>query len=67
VIARLIICETTAAITLHLRELEEGEEPCYSGRKGEKRTLCGMMVGWDTKIPIDQVGCGSCIKETDVE
>ena len=60
---RFIVCETVAAITLHLRVMLPGEVPCYSGRaRGNAKTLCRKPVGWDTKIPIDQARCTSCLE-----
>ena len=63
---RLVVCETFAAITLHLRELMPGEEPCYSGcKRHDAKTLCGVHIGWDTMIQPDQARCSSCIKIRD--
>jgi hypothetical protein len=57
----LVTCETTAAISLHLRKLEPNEEPCYSGRKNPRATtLCGRPVGWDTRIDPTQATCNAC-------
>lgn len=52
----LVVCETVHAISLHVRELGDDEEPCYSGRTNpDARTRCGLDVGWDTKIPVENV------------
>jgi hypothetical protein len=59
---RLVVCETTAAITLHLRELAPDEAPCFTGRLREVFTLCGSMVGWDTRIPLGRERCRTCIE-----
>jgi len=60
---RLVVCETVAAIVTHLRELQPGEEPCYSGRRrADAKTLCGMTVGWDTRIPVGEETCRRCIE-----
>jgi hypothetical protein len=58
--AILIVCETNAAITTHLRVLDE-RGPLYRG--GVNRdTLCGMRASWDTRIPIAAVRCRDCIE-----
>jgi hypothetical protein len=63
-VRRYIVCETVAAITLHLRELGLYEEPCYTGfRRPQPQTLCGMGVGWDTHIQLGQETCSACIEE----
>lgn len=56
----LVVCETSVAITTHLRILTSGEEPNYHGTDGTVSTLCGKRSGWDTRIPIDQVRCSEC-------
>lgn len=62
--SKLVVCETTAAITTHLRELRDGEEPNYHGHKHpQPQTLCGWRVGWDMKIPVGQEECMKCIAE----
>ena len=63
---RLIVCETVVAYTLHLRELQPDEEPCYTGRKRpDAKTLCGRVVGWDTKVAAGRECCMDCIKVRD--
>lgn len=58
----VVVCETTVAITLHLRELQPDEAPCYTGRlRDDATTLCGAVVGWDTRIPIGCERCQRCI------
>lgn len=68
----IVVCETVAAISLHFRELQEGEKPCYSGRKrADAQTLCGLPVGWNLKISVDCIvrtkdgcshGCSTCLE-----
>ena len=60
---RLIVCETVAAITTHLRELEDAEEPNYHGhRTPAPKTLCGSDVGWDTRLPMGSARCRVCLE-----
>jgi len=56
----LTTCESTASITLHLREVSEGQDPNYDGNSSEARTLCNFPVGWDTKIPVTEARCYKC-------
>jgi hypothetical protein len=66
--ADLIVCESTAAITLHLRPLS-AKGPCYSGGI-DTPFLCRAerVNGWDTKIPVEVFDggggqsrlCGEC-------
>jgi len=60
---RLSACETVAAISVHLRQMEEYELPNLSGRSGASETLCRQPVGWDNKFGIGEVTCSVCIKE----
>lgn len=55
----LIVCETTAAITTHLRVIGD-TPPSYTGFAKRPSTLCGAEVGWDTKAPIESARCRSC-------
>lgn len=57
----MVVCETVAAITLHLREPTKDQPVNYGGSDGKTLTLCGMKVGWDTKIPVSQARCSKCI------
>jgi hypothetical protein len=56
-------CETVAAISIHLRQMEDYELPNYGGRSGASETLCRKPVGWDNKFGIGEVTCSVCIKE----
>ena len=59
--ARFVICETMAAISLHLRQIPAGQDPSYGGPAYPgAMTLCGKPMGWDTKIPANQVTCSKC-------
>lgn len=64
---KVVICETLAAIALHIRELEEAEKPNYSGTSTEKKTLCGATVGWDTKHRETDATCRACIRLNRIE
>lgn len=57
----LVICETTAAITLHLREVTQESPVMLSGSNGKTFTLCGAKSGWDTQIPLGNERCRKCI------
>jgi len=64
---RLIVCETVAAITTHLRELADDEEPNYHGhRTPAPKTLCGVGMGWDTRLPIESARCLGCLVARDI-
>ena len=60
---KLSPCETVAAISIHLRQMEDYELPNYGGRSGASETLCRKPVGWDNKFGIGEVTCSVCIKE----
>lgn len=55
----LVVCETLAAIVLHLRLVGDGEIN-YNGRDAYAETLCGSDVGWDTKDDPTEVTCREC-------
>jgi len=57
---KLVVCETTAAIVLHLRNVGDGEIN-YEGRDPYADTLCGMPVGWDTKDDLAASNCRDCL------
>jgi len=44
-------CETSNAITWHIRELEPGEKKRPSGNPDRPLTLCGMESAWDILKP----------------
>lgn len=57
-----IVCETTAAITTHARPLGEDDRPAsYTGhRSPQPAALCGVIIAWDTKLPVAAVRCLRC-------
>ena len=55
------ICETTAAITTHLRWIGPNDKPNYNGSTGDLLTLCGMRVGWDLEFD-KRAQCRKCIE-----
>ena len=57
---QLVVCETTAAIVLHLRDVGDGAIN-YNGRDAYADTLCGMPVGWDTKDDLAASNCRDCL------
>lgn len=63
----LVICETVAAITTHLRIVTTAHPICLGGHASPKpRTLCDLDVGWDTQLPVRHedgvltARCGHC-------
>ena len=61
----LIVCETLAAITTHVRLLTT-QGPLFEGASDSPpRALCGAKVAWDTLLPLSTVGCRNCIAELD--
>lgn len=57
----LTTCETTAAITVHLRDMGEDEPLHLSGFVTRPVALCGALIAWDTLIPVDGARCSECI------
>ena len=57
-----VVCESTAAITTHLRELgSNNDNPVkYAGHWPRPKALCGTEISWDTKLPIETVRCRTC-------
>jgi len=49
VMPKYAVCETTNALTHHLRVLEKGEELKVSGLSPRREALCGMKVAWDIR------------------
>ena len=48
----ITVCETTAAITLHLRDATE-KPPKYGGHALPRpQAFCGSDIAWDTHIPL---------------
>jgi hypothetical protein len=56
---KYVVCETTAAISTHLRLRELS--PLKYGGGLTINTLCGRQAAWDTKIPVECVRCRECI------
>jgi hypothetical protein len=54
----LIVCETVAAITTHLRRLT-AVGPKWGGA-ADTLALCGAKVSWDTRIPVEGAECSRC-------
>ena len=57
---QLVVCETPAAIVLHLREVGASKIN-YSGNDGKTETLCGAGVGWDTREQVQYATCSTCL------
>lgn len=57
-----ITCESTAAITLHVRIVLGTTPANYSGHSPRIKALCGGVVAWDTKLPIGAARCTKCIE-----
>lgn len=55
------LCETVHGISIHIRRLEKGEKPCYTGTKGKHMTLCGFPVGWDLPGDPKLAMCRRCL------
>lgn len=58
---RLAVCETTAAITTHLRVVTDRHPIRLSGHSDRPLSLCGMTIAWDTRRPVSVVGCRECL------
>lgn len=59
---KLIVCETVAAITPHLRVVTVNHPENYHGHATPKpKALCGAFVAWDTKLTLEAARCASCI------
>ena len=57
---KLVVCETTAAIVLHLRKMGDTKVN-YNGNAHGSNTLCGLPVGWDTKDDLTASNCRNCL------
>ena len=62
----LVLCETTAGIITHIREMPNDEEKCFSGNKTNTRTLCGFKVGWDLPGGFEEARCSVCLERADL-
>lgn len=56
----LVVCESTAAITTHLRDTTD-IAPSYGGHREQPLALCGVKIAWDTRLPIESARCTACI------
>lgn len=56
---RLYACETTAAITIHVRDVTE-IPPNFGGHAKRPLSLCGMPIAWDLRSPLRNVRCIDC-------
>lgn len=59
----LIACESTAAYTVHAREVTDAA-PIRCGGHSTPRpeALCGMEIAWDTELPLSAVRCRVCLR-----
>jgi hypothetical protein len=57
---KLVVCESIAAITTHLRDAEV-VEPNYGGHHPRPAALCGSAIAWDTKLPLGAARCRPCL------
>lgn len=62
--ADMVVCETVAAITPHLRRVGRGLPPIRLGGHPDPRpfALCGTPIAWDTELPIDAARCSRCLR-----
>ena len=58
----LIVSESVAAITTHLRDATE-VGPNFGGHSPRPYSLCGVQVAWDTHLPIAAARCRACLAE----
>lgn len=58
-----VVCETSAAITPHIRSTAEvpATERTLSGFAARPKALCGAEVAWDTRLPLSAARCCYCI------
>lgn len=58
----LVVCESVAAITTHLREVTDATPIRLSGHAPPRPpSLCGIDIAWDTKLPLGAARCAACI------
>lgn len=59
---KLVVCETVAAISTHLRDV--GEVPInYGGHMLPRpKALCKAQIAWDTRLPISATRCTVCLR-----
>ena len=56
----LVVCETTAAITTHLRVVTADAPISLSGFANRPKTLCDVDAAWDTRLPVTSARCSIC-------
>lgn len=57
----LIVCESIAAVTTHLREVTD-IAPNYGGHVKRPKALCGAEIAWDTRLPVGAARCLACMR-----
>lgn len=57
----LVVCETVAAITTHLREVSDEYPIKLGGHSNKPKALCGREINWDTRLPISSARCTKCL------
>lgn len=56
-----VTCESTAAITVHIRKV--GNVPVsLGGFTSRPKALCDTVVAWDCRGPVTEARCWACIK-----
>lgn len=61
---KLVACESTAAITLHAREVTDVTPVKLGGHRSPRPvTLCGTEAAWDTTSPLAAVRCRVCLEK----
>jgi hypothetical protein len=56
----LVVCESVAAITTHLRVITPEVPVNLHGHHPRLPALCGTLVAWDTQIPVRMGRCRDC-------
>jgi hypothetical protein len=57
---QLIVCESTATITTHLRSVTS-RPAAYGGHALPRpASLCGTPIAWDTRLPVTSTRCKVC-------
>ena len=56
-----VVCESTAAVATHLREVTDLTPIKLGGHSSPRPlTLCSTEAAWDTRSPISAVRCPRC-------
>lgn len=58
-LSKLVVCESVAAITTHLRDFSDIARN-YGGHWPKPLALCGAVISWDTKLPLTSARCLRC-------